>query len=389
MPRAILPALILLLGLSTAAQADDTVARGRALAAEGDCVVCHTRVQGPQFAGGFPLHATPGTVYSSNITPDPETGIGKWNAEQFYRALHEGIAADGRHLYPAFPYVYFTTISRTDSDALFAYLKTLKPVRYRPPPNALIFPANIRFGMAFWNALYLDHGTPAPKDRGAALVNGISHCGGCHTPKNLLFADKSGRLLQGEYVDNWYAPNLTGSKRDGLDGWTAAEIVQYLKTGGNAHGAAAGSMKDVIEKSTSAMSDGDLLAIAAYLKSLKPAEPPAPHAPGDAAMADGQAVFAERCAVCHTQPGYPKLAGNTMVQSRDPRTVLRVILQGAESVKVAGSPAGYSMPAFPVLRDAELADVATYIRNSWGNRAGLVSPRVAKTLRKALKAAPD
>jgi len=388
----IVRAALLFLLLCCGARADDLVARGRYLAVEGDCVVCHTRSQGPQFAGGYPLRAGPGTVYSSNITPDVHTGIGRWNADQFYTALQNGISADGRHLYPAFPYVYFSRISRADSDALFAYLRTLKPARYQPPPDDLMFPTNIRGLMAFWNALYLGRETDAPHsarwNRGAEIVNGIGHCGGCHSPKNFLFADKAGAALQGGFVDGWFASNLSGAKRDGLGEWTQADIVQFLKTGASVHGTAIGSMKPVIEKSTSAMTDADLAAVAGYLKSLPALEPPAADRPSPDAMYNGQAVFVARCAVCHMQPGYPKLAGNTLVQARDPRSVLRVILQGSESVRIAGRPTDFSMPAFPVLTDANLADVSTYIRNSWSNRAQPVSASDVESLRKFLAANP-
>src|SRR6202012_1561923 len=185
------------------AQDDAQIARGRTLVLMGDCVVCHTRTPAgsPKFAGGYPLHAAPGTVYSSYITPDKQTGIGTWGAAQFYRAMHDGRAADGRHLYPAFPYAYFTKLNRSDTDAIFAYLKTIQPVSYMPPPNRMIFPANIRMGMLFWNALFLDKTPfkPDPKrsaawNRGAEIVSGLGHCAACHNPKNLLFADKGHQM---------------------------------------------------------------------------------------------------------------------------------------------------------------------------------------------------
>ena len=374
------------------------VARGHYLVIEGDCVVCHTRPEAgsPSFAGGYPLHAAPGTVYSSNITPDKKTGIGNWTAEQFHRAMHEGIAADGRHLYPAFPYAYFTKLSRADTDAIFAYLKTVKPVSYRPPHNQLVFPANIRAGMMAWNALFLDKkpfmsdsAKSAAWNRGAEIVTGIGHCGACHSPKNFLFADKAGDNLQGNLVDGWYAPNLTGARPDGLGGWTAQDIVQFLKTGRNAHAWSAGSMQQVIEKSTSRMTDDDLNAIATYLKSLPPVAGKPPQAPEAAQMQNGQAIFVARCSVCHTQTsakGYPTLAGNSLVQARNPGTILHIILRGASSAKTRTGGSGFSMPAFPVLTDKELADVATYLRNSWGNRAGPVSTSDVRSLRKVLKA---
>lgn len=389
-------ALLLPSALGVAAAEDKAlIGRGRYLAALGDCVVCHTRkdADAPRFAGGYPLHAAPGTVYSSNITPDAETGIGKWTEGQFYRALHEGIAADGRHLYPAFPYAYFARSSRADSDALFAYLKTVKPVRYRPPRNRLVFPANIRGGMRVWNLLYLSGGAlksdtskSAEWNRGNAIVTGIGHCGACHSPKNFLFADTEGMSLRGNFVDGWYAPNLTGTRRDGLGDWTKTDIVHYLKTGESRFARAAGSMRDVISQSTSLMTDADRAAVATYLKSLPASPLPAPHAPDAHAMASGRNIYVARCASCHGLGGlgtsdYPALAGNTLVQAQNPDTVLRIVLQGAQAV----GPAKYSMPAFPVLGNAELANLATYVRNAWGNRAEPVSAKDVARFRRVLE----
>jgi mono/diheme cytochrome c family protein len=383
-----------LLAVPGLARTDEVaVARGRYLATAGDCEICHTSSGGgaKPYAGGYALHAIFGTVYSTNLTPDKDTGIGNWTPAQFHRALHSGIGGDGEHLYPAFPYIYFARVNRADSDAIFAYLRTVKPVTYRPPPNRLIFPTNIRMGMAVWDALFLDH-TRHPPDpaksgqwnRGADLVNGLGHCGGCHTPKNILFDDKKDELFRGETIDGWYAPNLTGTMRDGLGKWSAADIATYLKTGGNRFGRVTGAMADVVRVSTSHLTDGDLAAIAVYLKSLPAAPEPSPPAPNADAMAAGQAVFVERCAICHQAPGYPPLAGNGLVQSRDPTTVVRVILQGSQSYAMPRGRIGFSMPAFPVLSNAELADVATYIRNAWGNRASPVSKTQAKRLRHML-----
>lgn len=386
---------LLCCGIAHAAESPQ-VARGRYLVTMGDCVVCHTRTEpgAAKFAGGYPLHAAPGTVYSSNITPDKKTGIGNWSPGQFYHAMHDGIAAGGKHLYPAFPYNYFTKLSRADTDAILAYLKTVKPITYRPPRDRLLFPANIRAGMAAWNMLFLDQSPLKPDtskseqwNRGAKIVAGIGHCGGCHSPKNFLFADKAGDNLQGNLVDGWFAPNITNARRDGLGGWTAQDIVQFLKAGRNAHAWAAGPMQQVIEQSASKMTDSDLMAIATYLKSLPPAQSKPPQAPDAKQMQDGQAIFVARCSVCHAPANahdYPWFAGNTLVQSRNPATMLRIVLQGASST--ASDPgSGYSMPAFPVLSDKDLADVATYIRNTWGNRAEPVSAHDVRSLRKALK----
>lgn len=389
----------LLSALPSIAHTQDRVSRGRYFAAVGDCEVCHTALgSGARaYAGGLALHARFGTVYSSNITPDPTTGIGRWTTDQFYRALHRGIGADGRYLYPAFPYPYFATISRQDSDALFSYLKTLKPIRYASPANQLVFPTNIRAMMVFWNALFLNKNPPKPDNtrsaqwkRGADIVNGLGHCGGCHTPKTFFFSDQNDEAFQGTTVNGWFAANLTGSSPDGLGRWSAADIVEYLKTGGNRFGRVTGSMQDVVRHSTSLMTDDDRSAIAVYLKSLPPAPEAAIPRPDPRVIHDGQAIFVERCSVCHQEPGsndYPSLAGNSIVQARDPDTVLRVIVQGSQSAPTPNGPVGFSMPAFPVLTDDELADVATYIRNAWGNRAASVSSQDAGRIRKSFEAA--
>lgn len=262
------------------AGSQSVVDRGRYLATLGDCVVCHTapRAAAPSFAGGYPLHAIFGTVYSTNITPDKQTGIGSWTSDQFFRALHDGVAADGHHLYPAFPYPYFRRVSRADSDALFAYLRTVKAQAFRPPPNRLMFPTNIRWLMVFWNTLFLQRSPKAVAQgdsqwrRGADLVNGFGHCWGCHTPKTLLFSDEPGAFLRGGLIDGWFAPNLTGSQRTGLGRWTPQDITEFLKTGTNRFGRVTGSMQGVVRDSTSHWTENDRRSVSVYLKSL-PAAP--------------------------------------------------------------------------------------------------------------------
>jgi mono/diheme cytochrome c family protein len=389
----------LIAALAWAARADDAAEAGRYLAVVGDCAGCHTNGMQPAYSGGRGFSAGFGLVYSSNITPDRATGIANWSAEQFYRALHRGISPDGRHLYPAFPYPYFTHTSRADTDALFAYLKTLKPVRKATPPDRLMFPFNIRAGMAAWNAMFLDP-TPLKSDptksarwnRGAYIVNGLGHCGACHTPKNAMFGDRKDAAFTGETIDYWFSANLTGSRRDGLGDWSAADIVQYLKTGRNEHAAAAGSMLEVITTSTSRMRDGDLAAIAEYLKSLPPKTAPPAKPPPRTQMQRGEAVFVAYCSACHLSlsvtdgaKDYPPLAGNTLVQGRKPETVLRIVLEGLQSPQTGNAKTGYSMPSFVALSDDHIADVATYIRNTWGNRASPVSKSDVVRLRKALR----
>ena len=392
--------LIALVAFTIRARAEDAVSRGRYLAILGDCAGCHTREHGPAYAGGLPFQAQFGTVHSTNITPDRKTGIGSWTAAQFYRALHEGIAADGHHLYPAFPYVYFSRISRQDSDGLFAFLQTLTPVNQPPTPNRLIFPFNIRAGLIFWNWLYLPKVAPkidpaqsAVWKRGEYIVNGLGHCGGCHTPKDTLFGDVTTKALTGGVVDNWYAANLTGNPHAGLGRWRHDDVVRFLATGRNKYATAAGSMQEKVTLSTSHMTDQDRAAIAAYLKSLAADRRQMPHTAPPAIMAEGQAIFVAQCQGCHQSPGepdqfgagplpdYPKLAGDTLILGRDPTTVVRIILQGAESPVTPNEKTTYSMPAFATLSDGEIAAVATYIRNSWGNRADPVTSRAVTAMR--------
>jgi mono/diheme cytochrome c family protein len=369
--------------------------RGRYLDTLGDCQICHTAPgAGSQpYAGGYPLEARFGTVYSSNITPDKATGIGDWSADQFYRALTEG-NAHGRLLYPAFPFAYFTQVSRADSDALFAYLRTIKPVSISPPADKLVFPLNIRAMMVFWDWLFVpqsnfkhDPDKSAEWNRGGDIVHGLGHCGGCHTPKNFLFADQQNRFLQGDFIDGWYAPNLTNSPRTGIGGWTANDLETFLETGSNRFERVVGSMKEVVRVSTSQFTDNDRRAVAVYLKSLSPTPERTPPMPSAAAIGRGKAGFVEVCSSCHEADtkDYPPLAHNAIVQFSNPGTMLRVMLQGSQSVPAPGHSAGYSMPGFAALSDAELADIATYVRNSWGNRGSTVSAKSVGDLRNLLR----
>jgi mono/diheme cytochrome c family protein len=381
--------------VAPAAAQPGTLERGKYLVTLGDCEVCHTANKGgaQPFAGGFPLHATFGTVYSTNITPDKDTGIGNWTEDDFFRALHHGLDKQGNHLYPAFPYPYFQNITRADSDAILAYLHTLAPVHQPPRQNKLMFPTNIRWLMTFWNWLFTPQSEfkPDPSqskawNRGGQLVHGIAHCGGCHSPKNFFFSDEPGRLLQGATVDAWHAPNLTGSPNTGLGKWSVADVEQFLKTGKTRFNWVVGSMRDVVRVSTSQWSDADRHAVAVYLKSLPATPEKTPPKPDAAAMQDGQTIYAARCAVCHDRHNgdYPSLAKNSVVSEADPTTVLRVILEGSQSPAIPGRPRDFSMPSFAALSDKQLAAVATYIRNSMGNHAGGVSQSDAHDLRSQL-----
>ena len=379
---------------------EDIATRGKYLAILGDCASCHTRKDGPAFSGGRGLESGFGTIYSSNLTPDAQTGIGDWTADQFYRAMHKGRAADDSHLYPAFPYPYFTHMTRADVGAIYAYLRTVPAVSYTPPPNKLPFPLNVRGVMALWNALYFEEGEYRPNaaksaqwNRGAYIVTGPGHCGGCHTPKNFLMADENERALAGNVQGTWFAADLSGNERGGLAGWSAADIEEYLETGRNARAGASGSMQEVIKLSTGRMTDADRAAVAAYLKDLPPAiAEAAPPAPDPAAMRAGEAIFADACASCHLSRGegqirlFPPLAASASVQSRDPATVLHVVLKGSVSLATAKMPTPAAMPAFDwKLDDQQIADVATYIRNAWGNTAKPVEPGDVAKLRRELE----
>lgn len=335
---------------------------------------------------------------TANITPDDATGIGTWTAGDFARAMHEGIRPGGTHLYPAFPYTAYTKVTRADTDAIFTYLRSLTPVSNVVDRDSLPFPFSVRASLAAWNALFFEPGyfVPDPKrseafNRGAYLVEGLGHCGICHTPMNTLGASKSGRALQANQIDNWTAPNLSNDPRQGLGNWTAADIVQYLRTGQTKNTVASGPMADVITYSTSLMPDTDLHAIATYLKERGAAGVAASTAiaAGDTRMKIDEAVFIDTCAACHTKAGagiehlFPRLAGNPTVLQDSPTSLIRVILAGAKGAVTSSAPTGAAMPSLGYrLDDAQVAAVVTYIRNSWGNAAPPVSAGDVAGLRK-------
>jgi mono/diheme cytochrome c family protein len=367
--------------------------RGQYLVALGDCVSCHLGKAGQPLAGGLGLQTPFGVIYSSNITSDQQTGIGSWTADQFYKAMRSGIGTHGQNLYPAFPYPSFRLITREDSDAIFAFLKSTPAVNYTPPANGLRFPLNIRASVKGWNLLYLKDGEfkadatqSSDWNRGAYLVNGLGHCGTCHTPKNSLGADQGDSFLQGSLVEGWRAPDLTSNTRTGLGRWTLEQIVEYLQTGRNAYAAAGGQMGEVITYSTSLMTPEDLHAIAVYLKSMPSSKPVTVEPASASSLRRGAAIYSDACTGCHLengvgQPGlFPPLRDNAMVQQEDPTGLIHAILGG---IHVGVSPSRTtpaSMPSFAwKLSDAEIADVATYLRNSWGNQASSVQ---ADTVRK-------
>jgi len=375
----------------------DQVARGQYLVRAGDCMSCHLRENGEPFAGGLGLNTPFGVIYSSNITADTQTGIGSWTNDQFYRAMHDGKGAHGEDLYPAFPYPWFRQTTREDDDAIFAYLKTTPPVHYTPPQNKLPFYL-FRSAVGGWNLLFfntedfqVDSAQSAEWNRGSYLVNGLGHCGACHTPKGALGGDKTKQQFQGGDLDNWIAPDLTANSRTGLGAWSAEDIAEYLKTGRNARAGAGGPMADVITYSTSLMNDADRRAIAVYLKSQAASPDKSPSAPDADAMKRGAEIYSDACSSCHFedgvgQPGlFPPLGKNAMLQQSNPIAVEHLILAGTRIGTSPTRPSPLAMPSFAwKLNDQEVADVATYIRNSWGNKAEPVSASDVSKARKQL-----
>jgi len=372
--------------------------RGQYLVTVGDCMSCHLRECGEPFAGGLGLNTPFGSIYTSNITPDRDTGIGAWTSEQFFLAMHDGKGAHGENLYPAFPYPWFRRASRADDDAIFAYLMTLPAVSYTPPKNNLSFPFNIRASLSAWNLLFLDThdfqadpGQSAQWNRGAYLVNGLGHCGGCHTPKNSFGADKSKQEFHGGKLDNWVAPDLTGNTRTGLGAWSVEDIAEYLGTGRNARAAAGGAMANVITYSTSLLNDADRRAIGVYLKSQPASARITASTPDSDAMRRGAEIYSDACSACHLENGvgqsrvFPPLGDDAMLQQSDPTGLEHLILAGTRIGVSSSRPSPLSMPSFAwKLTDQEIADVSTFIRNSWGNQAAPVSASDVRDLRKTL-----
>jgi mono/diheme cytochrome c family protein len=377
------------------------MSRGEYLVALGDCVACHTEPGGERFAGGLPVATPFGTILSANITPDKDTGIGGWTADQFYRAMHEGVDDEGKHLYPAFPYNYYTKVTREDSDAMFAYLRTLKPVKHDFERNKLKFPFNIRSLMAVWNWMYLDKGPYQPDssksaawNRGAYLVEGLGHCQACHTPKTMMGGPKKSKAFQGGVFGDWFAPDITENQRVGIGGWKDDALHEFLRHGNNVHSAATSEMGDVVAFSTSLASDDDLKAIMTYLRSVGASPDASVSAPDGGVMKQGQAIWQDSCSACHRMDGqgvprfFPPLQHDANAQQTDPTTVLHYILAGSRKVPTGGAPTPLSMPAYSwKLDDAQVAAVATYVRNSWGNSASAVTADEVKKLRGELKVA--
>ena len=367
------------------------LAKGAVLAGAGYCMVCHTRPGGQPYAGGYGLRTPFGTIYSTNITPDPETGIGRWSLAAFTRAMHEGVSRDGSHLFPAFPYDHFTKVSDEDVAALYAYVMTRTPVRAQTPANTIPFPLNIRAVQEGWKILFFRDGRYQPNpsksaewNRGAYLAEGLSHCGGCHTPRNLLGAEETRNAYAGAAIEDWIAPALTDANPAPVP-WTDSELFGYLRRGMTAlHGVSAGPMGPVVHTGLAQVPDSDIRAMAVYFVDLDHA---ADHADA-AAAAVGKALatsalgsgrehdpdarlYAAACIGCHYNaaptplPERPELALNSALTLPDPTNLIQVVLRG---IGVGEGGPGLVMPAYAGLSDAEIARIAAYLRRTRTDR---------------------
>ncbi len=397
-------ALLTICAASAANAQDAGIAAGRYQAVLGDCEGCHTVPGGQAFAGGTILETPFGKIAAPNITSDRETGLGRWSESDFRRALRKGVAPGGERLYPAMPYPAYAQMSDADIASLWSYMKAVPAARHAVEPNLLPFPFNIRTLMAGWNFLYLKParfepvaGKTAEWNRGAYLVTGPGHCGACHTAKTFLGADRA-ETLTGASLQGWFAPQITGAKPQGVGGWGTDDIVTYLKSGWNSHGVATGPMAEVVEHSTSQMTQSDLRAIAVYLKD-RPAAVMSPQivlARDHPAMQSGARLYQDNCVACHGWDGkganliFPPLAGNAILMQPSAESPARVILEGAQAVSTKAAPTGPSMPSFAwKFSDAQIADLLTYVRNSWGNAAPPVTADTVAKMRAALHKRAD
>ncbi|WP_410712077.1 c-type cytochrome [Bradyrhizobium sp. BEA-2-5] len=395
------------IGASAQQKAADpaVLAKGEYLARAGDCIACHTAREGKTFAGGLPMKTPFGTLYTSNITPDPQTGIGTWTSDQFYQMMHNGRFPDGGLVYPAMPFASYTKVTREDSDAIYAYLRTVPPVRQLNKPHDLTFPFNNRSLILGWRTLFFREGEFKPDptksaewNRGNYLVEGLGHCGMCHTPINALGGTSQSEAFKGGLIpmQNWYAPSLTSNKETGLGDWTIEEIVDYLRKGVSAKGAVYGPMAEVVYNSLQFLNDDDARAMAVYLKGLAQGGPPEkastslPSAESSLLLSFGKSIYDRDCASCHgatgqgMPPDYPPLAGNQSIQMVSAVNPIRMVLNGGYPPGTSGNPMPHGMPPFAQkLSDDEVAAVVTYIRTAWGNRGEPVSARQANELRAA------
>jgi len=373
------------------------MSEGEYVAKSADCAACHTSPQGADLSGGVRFATPVGEIYSTNITPDIQHGIGGYSFEEFDKAMREGIAKDGHALYPAMPYTSYVKMSGKDMRALYDYLmKEVKPQPVANRENDISWPMSVRWPLRVWNSIFLEDGEYRPQadqsaqwNRGAYLVQGAGHCGACHTPRGWAqqekaLDEKDMAFLSGGELDGWSAPSLRGLKI------SQPELVTLLKSGRNTHDAVSGPMGEVITNSTQFMTDDDLNSMAVYLLSLKAEAQPAPAKKAVATEA-GQQTFMRYCSTCHGVKGdgkafaIPALAGNLTVSAENPQTLLRVILYGAQT-PVTAEHMSNTMPGYGwTLTDQQAADLTNTLRASWGNQAAAVTPGDVAKARKAGK----
>ena len=388
------------------------------LARAADCVACHSIPGGKGFAGGLKMGTPLGAIYSTNITPDPETGIGRYSLADFDLAVRYGIAKDGRHLYPAMPYPSYVKLADADVVALYRFfMKQVPPVHQANLKSEIPALLSFRRPLAFWNFFFSPSASYVAKpehdavwNRGAYLVQGPGHCGACHTPRGIgmqekALDDSSANFLAGAELDAWYAPSLRGDLRTGLGTWSTKDIGEFLAQGHNRVGSAFGSMTDVINNSTSYFSDSDIQAIAIYLTSLSSTSAQQAVVYDNAttdklrnspATQPGAAIYASDCASCHgfDAKGFtsymPALAGNPVVLDSNPSSLINVVLNGSVPLVAKGTPDAYRMPQFrQQLSDQDAADVITFMRNRWGNQAPAVAAAQVAKLRETTNPSSD
>jgi mono/diheme cytochrome c family protein len=398
-------AALLLGGPAAADDKADQVKRGEYLVRASDCVACHTNPAGDLMAGSRPMPTPFGTLYSSNITPDPDYGIGKWTAEQFYTMMRTGRSIDDGLLYPAMPFAAYTKMTKVDIDAIYAYLRTIPAVHKPTHDQDLRFPYNNRSLLIGWRTLYFEEGEYKPDpskseewNRGAYLVQGPGHCSMCHTAINSLGGSSDSQAFEGGLIpmQNWYAPSLTSNVEAGLGDWSIDEIADLLRTGISKRGAVYGPMADVVYNSLQYMTAEDSRAMAVYLKSLAQRQGPGGPRAATTKAEDsllvrlGKSIYDGKCASCHgangegMPPDFPPLANNPSIEMAYAVNPIRMVLNGGYPPATAGNPRPYGMPPFAqALSDDEVAAVVTFIRVSWGNHGEAVSARQANELRSA------
>lgn len=382
------------------------ISRGEYVARLSDCVACHSLPGKAPFAGGLEMATPLGAIHATNITPDPEHGIGAYSLADFDRAVRHGVAPGGRRLYPAMPYPSYVKLSDDDMRALYAFfMKGVQPAAEANIPSDIPWPLNLRWPIALWNGLFAPSTPYAQKadqdplwNRGAYIVQGPGHCGSCHTPRGLAFNEKAldeagTPFLAGALLDGWYAPSLRQDHNTGLGRWSEAQIVQFLKTGRNQHAVVYGSMTEAFNNSTQFMTDDDLAAIARYLKSLpgdlqRDGAPWQYQAVSAGIDTPGAHTYVTRCASCHGLDGkgqaewMPPLAGATSMLAKENASAINITLNGSQRIVAAGVPDAYRMPAFrEQLSDQEIAAVLSFARTTWGNQGGAVDTQAVGKLR--------